>query len=83
MFCSVSRKVSYASEALALEALIQHHIRQHHSPGKGPVNIYLCNHCGEWHFTSKGEHHPELQLPETQARIKKEREGLYWERRLR
>ena len=83
MFCPVTRKVAYASEYLALEALIQHHIRQHHQSGRGPVNIYLCDHCGDWHFTSKSETHPELLKPETQARIKKEREGTYWERRLR
>jgi hypothetical protein len=83
MFCPVTRKVAYDSEAIALEALFQHHIRQHHPDGRGPINIYECDHCGQWHFTSKGDRHPELDTPEGKARIKKEREGTYWERRLR
>ncbi|MDH5608232.1 MAG: hypothetical protein OEY56_02025 [Cyclobacteriaceae bacterium] len=83
MFCKVSHKVCYDSETLAEEALIQHHARQHHVPGRGPVNIYLCDHCDGWHFTSKGEPHPSLSRPDVQERIRKEREGNYWERKLR
>ncbi|MFT4736416.1 MAG: hypothetical protein ACJAZM_001048 [Cyclobacteriaceae bacterium] len=83
MFCPISRKVAYDTEQIALEALFQHHIRQHHPTGRGPINIYLCDHCSAWHFTSKGEMHPEIKSEEGQRRIAKEREGTYWERRLR
>jgi hypothetical protein len=83
MFCSVTRKRSFDSEELALEALFQHHISQHHPDGRGPVNFYLCDHCSQWHFTSKGEPHFKLVSEEGKSRIKKEREGTYWERRLR
>ena len=83
MFCPVSKKVSYPDEALALEALIQHHIRNFHDSGRGPVNIYQCDHCGDWHFTSKAERHPDLDSPEVMQRIQRERLGDHWERRLR
>lgn len=83
MFCPVSKKVIYQTDELALEALIQHHIRNFHQQGRGPKNIYLCDHCGLWHFTSKGEPHPELESSDVKERIKKEQLGEYWERRLR
>ncbi len=83
MFCPVSKKVSYENEELALEALIQHHIRNFHQQDRGPRNIYECQHCGSWHFTSKGARHPELESDEVKQRIKKEQLGEYWERKLR
>jgi len=68
---------------LALEALIQNQIQNFHREGAGPINIYQCDHCGSWHFTSKGGIHPELQTPALKEKIRKERLGQYWERRLR
>jgi hypothetical protein len=83
MFCPVTRKVSYDTEELAVEALIQNHIRNDHMPGRGPINVYQCEHCGTWHFTSKGLANPTLENEDVKARIKKEKLGEYWDRKLR
>lgn len=81
MHCSVTRKVSFDSEIIAEEALISHQSRQFHQNGGGPINVYQCEHCNAWHFTSKGPVHPKL-LNE-KGDIDLGRESSYWERRLR
>ncbi len=83
MYCSVTRKVAYDSEVLAEEALVSHHIRQFHRQHSGPTNIYQCDHCGSWHFTSKGERHPALDSQEERQEMDRLREALHWERKLR
>ncbi len=83
MHCPVTRKVCFDSEVIAEEALLSHHARQFHRNHSGPINIYQCEHCGSWHFTSKGEIHPKLRAPEQLAQLRKEREAFDWERKLR
>lgn len=78
-----SGKRLFESEAIALEALIQNHIVNTYNVGEGPRNVYLCNECGSWHFTSKGETHSFLDDEETMAKIKKERIASHWERKLK
>jgi len=80
MRCS-SGKICYDSEAIAQEALIQNHARNNYAAGQGPINIYECDICGSYHFTSKGSPHPILE--EEKDRIKKLREGYNWEDRFR
>ncbi|NJM26670.1 MAG: hypothetical protein HC859_15525 [Bacteroidia bacterium] len=53
MKCS-SGKRTYASETMAEDALIEAWSRYHYTPGQGPVAIYRCDDCGQWHFTSQG-----------------------------
>ncbi len=80
--CS-SGKRSFDTYDLAIEALIQHHIINEYRKGEGPINVYECNECGNWHFTSKGEVNPLFEDDATQRRIKNERRANYWERHLR
>ena len=83
MHCPVTHKRSFQDEFMALEALMNNHAQNFHKRESGPINIYQCDHCGDWHFTSKGEIHPDLRKDETQLRIKTERLGAHWERKLR
>ena len=80
MRCS-SGKICYDSEAIALEALLQNHAKNNYAPGQGPVNVYMCDICHTFHFTSKGEPHSILE--EEKDRIKRLREAGYWEDRFR
>jgi hypothetical protein len=75
----LSHKVCYISEEEAQEALIQAHVKFMH----GPINFYLCNNCGSYHLTSKGERNNELDSEATKDRIIKERKALSWEERLK
>lgn len=80
--CS-SNKNSYETEDLAIEALLQNHIRNFHRTNGGPINIYTCRECGLYHFTSKGEINKALLDESNKKRIKKEQQADYWERKLR
>ena len=79
----ITGKKCFEEEFLALEALIQNHIFNDYSEAEGPINIYQCHECDHWHFTSKGLKHEVLNAPETKARIKRERQANYWERKIR
>ncbi|MEQ6168584.1 MULTISPECIES: hypothetical protein [unclassified Ekhidna] len=82
MKCS-SGKRAFDSVALAEEALIQHHIRNDYKKGEGPINIYECKECGNWHFTSKGIEHELFNDQEIVRRIESERRAFLWEQKLR
>ena len=79
----VSNKRSFADQQLALEALIQYHIRNEFTHDQGPINVYQCTDCGNWHFTSKGEKADILNQKETIEQIKRERRAYQWEQKLR
>ena len=81
MRCASGKRI-YETIELAEEALIQNHIRNNYREGEGPINIYLCPNCSNYHFTSKGQTHPMFEDPDTVERIKKERIALDWERKL-
>lgn len=80
-FCP-SGKRSFIDEELAFEALIQHHVINEYPSNQGPRNVYQCEDCGNWHFTSKGYKSP-LEDAEIQSRINKERLANRWERKLK
>ncbi len=79
----VTGKTCFDSMEIAEEALIQNRIRNYHVDGMGPINVYQCENCGSWHFTSKGEPSKLLSLKETKERIRKGGEAYYWERKLK
>lgn len=77
----VSGKKAFENRHLAEEALIEHMIRFNHTAGRGPVNIYECEDCGLFHFTSKGNPHPILE--QKRDYIKRQQDARDWENRLR
>ncbi len=79
--CTTGKR-SYSDSTLALEALIQHHIINDYGPLQGPRNVYQCDYCSNWHFTSQGLQSP-LEDPDIKSRIQKERLANQWERRLK
>lgn len=79
----VTGKRPYETEGMALEALIDIRGRNNYRANSGPINIYQCQDCGQWHFTSKGPVHPLLTSEETQKRISSQNEAEFWERKLR
>lgn len=75
----VSGKRTFESEELALDALVQNHIRNEYRKGQGPINVYNCADCGWWHFTSKGEVNALLKDESVQKKIAEERRAFFWE----
>lgn len=74
-----SNKIYYHHQEEAEEALIQNLGRSHYANGAGPVNIYQCDLCDGFHFTSKGVPHSMLQDPVVKARIARLRQASDWE----
>ncbi|WP_421869960.1 hypothetical protein [Marinoscillum sp.] len=82
MKCSTGKRI-YDTEREAIDALIDLRARNNYRKGSGPINVYQCEDCGQWHFTSKGPEHELLGLETVQKKIADDREALYWERKLR
>lgn len=80
--CSTGKNY-YFDEQTAIEALIEHLGRNHFSHGTGPINVYQCNICEGYHFTSKGERLAVLDDPKVKSRIEKLRQASDWEGRYR
>lgn len=54
MKCTTGKN-SYGSKSLAEAALIDIHIYRNFPPDQGPQDVYQCEFCGGWHFTSKSQ----------------------------
>ncbi len=79
----VSGKRVFESYDIALEALIQHHIMNDYKKGEGPINVYECQDCGHWHFTSREPAHSLFEDDDTIKRISLARRANYWEKNLK
>lgn len=79
----VTNKRSYLTAELAEEALIGAHINFEYGKGTGPIGIYQCEDCGQFHLTSKGTMNARLQQMLKDGEIKKQKEANWWEGRFR
>jgi hypothetical protein len=79
--CSTGKRV-YLTETLAEEALIDAHSRNHYA-STGPINIYQCEDCGYYHFTSKGQWNEKLAQQIASGKIKRQQEANQWVNKLK
>lgn len=77
----ISGKLGFESREEAEEALVENHIHYKHRSGMGPLNVYPCMDCGQWHFTSKGPMNQQLQ--DARARIEKMQKHDFWKDKFR
>lgn len=68
----------YASLHLAEEALIAARTRFHFSAGNGPIAVYLCDDCGQFHLTSKGKMNDRLAEQMKNGSIDLQKEANWW-----
>ena len=78
-----SGKVTYNTMALAEDVLIDSWSRNNYTIGQGPINVYMCDDCGNYHFTSKGAMNARLKTEWDSGRIAKQRLAFDLERKLR
>jgi hypothetical protein len=73
-----SNKKMYPSLEIAEEALIEAHTRFEYGKGSGPIAIYQCDDCGQFHFTSQGTMNQKLKEYLASGKIKLLKEANQW-----
>lgn len=78
-----SGKRCYSSFELAEEALIGAHIAYEFGNNAGPVGVYVCDECQQFHLTSQGEMSSRLKNLIESGELEKLRQARRWEEKFR
>lgn len=80
MSCATGKR-EYLTEVLAEDALLETRTRNTDDRG-GPVAVYRCEDCGQWHLTSKGPVNARLAEYIRSGKLKRNQAGEDWRRKL-
>lgn len=75
--CSSGKRM-YASQRVAEDELIEAWTRYDYPPGTGPIAVYRCEDCGNYHLTSKGPINERLHEVIASGRIQRQKEADRW-----
>ena len=80
--CSSGKKCFISQEEAEI-SLLEYRSEANFRIGSGPINVYECHICEQWHFTSKGK--PSHLLKENVEHFKKSgnSEARFWEDKLK
>jgi len=73
----------YLTEDLAEEALLQAHTLFDYSKDSGPIAVYRCEDCGNYHLTSRGPMNAKLADQIKNGKIDRDKEAERWLRKLK
>ncbi len=76
--CPTGKRL-YHSEQLAEDALIEAHIHFDYRSGGGPIAVYRCEDCGDYHLTSRGPMNERLARLLDKGEIQKQKEASRWQ----
>jgi hypothetical protein len=79
----VTGKKMYSSKEMAEDALINTWVKNDFPAGMGPVAVYQCGDCGQYHLTSSGEMNPALAQFIKEGKLKLQKEADYWRGKLK
>ncbi len=79
----VSGKKAYLTYEMAEEALIDAHIVYDYGRASGPVAVYQCDDCGQYHLTSSGKINARLEQMMADGTLDKMRRAKQWDNRFR
>lgn len=68
----------FASKEIAEDVLIDAWTRYNYSNGRGPISVYLCEDCKQYHLTSSGEMNPKLAQYLREGKIQLRQEANKW-----
>jgi hypothetical protein len=74
----VTGKRMYPTAQMAEDALIEAWVKNDYPAGKGPIAIYKCDDCGNYHLTSSGTINPALSSFINDGKLKLRKEANYW-----
>lgn len=78
MIKCISGKKAFQTQESAEDALIEARIRYAGAGPGGPVTVYKCEDCGQFHLTSKGTANPRLRKFIAEGKLKLNQEGNRW-----
>jgi hypothetical protein len=79
----VTQKKSYRTREIAEDALIEAWINFDYRSGNGPVAVYQCDDCGEFHLTSTGSMNERLTNAINSGFVKRQKEANQWSNKLK
>ena len=79
----ISGKRTYGSQEVAEDALIEAWTRFKFAHNNGPVAVYRCDDCGEYHLTSQGPVNPRLAQAIAEGKIQRQQEADRWTNKLK
>ncbi|MFZ6011586.1 MAG: hypothetical protein ACOYXT_14680 [Bacteroidota bacterium] len=79
----VTGKKAYPSQQIAEDVLIELWTLNHYTPSNGPIGIYHCDDCGQYHFTSQGKMNDKLAQYLADGRIERQREAEKWQQKFK
>jgi hypothetical protein len=74
----VTGKKMYLTRTMAEQALIGAWVKNDYPSGAGPVAVYRCEDCKQFHLTSTGSMDPTLAAFIRDGKLKLEKEAAYW-----
>jgi hypothetical protein len=80
--CETKKKI-YPSAAVAEDALISAWTAYDYRNQNGPIDVYLCDICRNYHLTSKGEMNKKLAEYLSSPQWKKDVEANRWVEKLK
>ena len=79
----ISGKRVYSSEQIAEEVLIEAWTRYDYNGDRGPIAVYKCDDCGQYHLTSRGPMNEKLANALADGKISQQKEARRWEDKFR
>lgn len=79
----ISGKRVYATQQIAEDVLIEAWTRYNYNGNTGPVSVYQCDDCGNYHLTSRGPMNERLAKALGEGKIRQEKEARRWEERFK
>lgn len=74
----VTGKKMYPTREIAEDVLIEARTQYDYADGSGPVAVYQCDDCGQFHLTSKGVMNEKLTQYLKEGKIQRQKEANRW-----
>ncbi len=78
MIKCVSNKKVYPTREIAEGALIEAHTQFEYTQGSGPIAVYQCEDCENYHLTSQGPMNQKLAELLKDGKIQRQKEANQW-----
>ena len=78
MIKCISHKKVFPTREIAQDALLDARSRFEYGTQAGPIAVYQCDDCGNYHLTSRGPMDPKLEEAIKSGKIKLQKEANRW-----